>query len=147
VGEDGDPQPVALGAGHAVDPQFLVAVGRARGGVDPHPHEAEEPVQRRRLDLDAADPVVGHRPHRPRQQPTRDHDGGGPVGVAEAPPGERRGEQGERGDGEHEPHDGRRPAAEPGGRADRDQGRDELAGLAERDGVDEDDERRGAAAR
>ena len=54
VGEDGGPQPVALRAGHAVDDELLaVARDRAGRGVDAHPHQAEDAVQRRRLHLHA----------------------------------------------------------------------------------------------
>ena len=93
--------------------EFLVLVrGRAGRGVDAHAHQPEEPVQRRRLDLDAADAVVGHRAHRPGEQPAGDDDRRRAVGVAEPPPGQRRGGQGEQGDADDERDDGRRPAAE-----------------------------------
>jgi hypothetical protein len=98
-------------------------------------------VQDRRLDLDAADAVEGHRAHRPGEQPSGDDDGGGPVGVGEPPPAECRGGQGEQRDADDERDHRRSSVADAGGREQGDHRRDELPGLAEGDGVHQDDPR------
>ena len=106
VGQDGGAQAVALGPGDAVDDQLLVVAADPAGrGVDAHPHETEEPVQQRRLDLHAPDAVGRHGAHGPGQQPAGDDDGAGTVGVAEPPPGERGGDQREQGDGDGQQDD------------------------------------------